>query len=625
MPTPLRASARASWTVRRPLPPIEGESLDGFIARIAAHNMLDNALAITTLGGVIYGHVPRLSTHGWEGLHSVAQCLDVPIEALQQRSYPPVEPLRDLRLFFGVPIERRHLEIRTRRFSPAALQISPHHRAAWQLRPFPFCTETWQYLIDRCPRCSGLQRWHRTNGIERCDHCVEDLRRAPAELVPPEERETAQAALDLVHPDPDRRLASLASLPPDIQKMGPGGALDLLVRLLALVDESMPRAAACKKRAWPASPSRVTAALSRAWPLLTGWPEAPLAFMSSQIEKAPTRFSDGNNGKTLRFLKRSPTWSNAAVEDAIAGIRAQVDVDGPHRADILDRTTSLKAAAKAFALGTKELAAIRRRGGLPSTFTLEAGRAVARLDAASVAEIQELLKQRISFERAAWRLGISYHGVEQLAAMSLLPAIPQPFFLLRYGGPQTTLEGLAGLESALEAGATLSQRPHLIRLRRAAHAIGGHLKPWGPILQSLLDGTIPYALAESSDRLSYRILVPARAIGPLTRLRFDAARFPEATFANSMTRHDAGEALNLQPKDYTPFLRTYEAGTPGTDRIVPVADVLTFARGLISTSEVAMRLGIDPGIASRRLKKLHLGAVAGSLWDRSSVERLLAS
>lgn len=176
MLAPLRDTTRASWTIRRPLPPIEGESLDGFIGRVAAHNLLDNAHTITSEGGVGYGHRPDLSTRGWDGLPAVAECLQVDVSHLQARSYPLANSARDLRLFFGTPIERRHLETRTRRFSPGSLSLSAHHRALWQLRIFPFCIETWEYLIDRCPRCNALQRWYRTQR----HRAVRLLRRRPA-------------------------------------------------------------------------------------------------------------------------------------------------------------------------------------------------------------------------------------------------------------------------------------------------------------------------------------------------------------------------------------------------------------------------------------------------------------
>lgn len=622
MPAPLRASARASWTVRRPLPPIEGESLDGFIARVAAHNMVDKALAISSLGGVSYGHRPDLSTHGWEGLPAVAECLQVDIADLHHRSYPLTDPARDLRLFFGTPLERRHLELRTRRFSPAGLRLSNHHRALWQLRLFPFCIETWEHLLDKCPRCHAAQRWYRPNGIERCDYCVEDLRRAPSDPVPPEYREAALAAVGLVHPDPERRSASLKRLPLAIQSLGAGPALELLVLLLPLFDRAMPGTRAGKRRTWDAPPSRITAAVAKAWPLLEGWPSAVLDLLAENIAAAPSRYSDGAHGMAIYFLNTAGAHAHPAVNEAMARLRAEVDVDGPRGDAIRATTLDVKSLSKLLGHGTQQLSRIRRSGGLPTIFTLKGSRAVARYDAAKVAEIRRIFEVRLSFERAAWLLGISYHGVEQLAAIRLLPTITHPYFPLRYGGPQTTLPGLQELQQRIEAGAARAV-PDPIRLRSAVAVIGGRLKPWGPIVQALLDRAIPYSLNQTGERLTQRIEIGRSSLAALARIHFERQGYPDIPFAESMTRHDAGEALNLQPKEYTPLLKCYESGDHASERIVPVGEVERLAQELIGSAEVALRLGINPRSAFYQLQKLGGGAPECFLWIRASVERLL--
>lgn len=80
----------------------------------------------------------------------------------------------------------------------------------------------------------GGSSWYRTNGIDRCDYCVEDLRRAASTLVPMEEREGTGAGVAIVHPDPERRAATMRSLPRAIQGLGNGGAFSLLFAWSAL-------------------------------------------------------------------------------------------------------------------------------------------------------------------------------------------------------------------------------------------------------------------------------------------------------------------------------------------------------------------------------------------------------
>jgi hypothetical protein len=623
MPAPLPASAQASWTVRRPLPPIDGESLDGFMARVAAHNMVDNALAISSLGGVAYGHRPDLSTHGWEGLPAVAECLQVEIADLQHRSYPLTDPARDLRLFFGTPLERRHLELRTRRFSPTGLRLSSHHRALWQLRLFPFCIESWEYLLDRCLRCHAVQRWYRTNGIDRCDYCVEDLRRAASTLVPIEEREAAGAAVGIIHPDPERRAAIMRSLPRDIQGLGNGGAFSLLVRLVSLVDHSIPLTPPGAKRAWrPAAPERMTTALAGAWTLLAGWPDAVLSLMNDRIQTSKSSLTDGNHGMSVKFLKRAAECPNDRTADAIEAIRVRVDLDGPRRDDIQARTMDLRNVTKSLWRHPSQLAEIRRRGGLRAVFAIANGCPVARYDRNEIEQITRAVRERLSFERAGSLLGISYHGIEQLAALGMLPVIEHPYFYLCYGGHQSSLKALQAFEELIGRKAVRAvDEP--ISLRRAANAIGGRLKPWGPIFEALAIGTIPYALDERPGLPSQRILVPQAATEALRNFGFEKARYPEIDFAASMTRRDAGEALNLYPREYTLLLKDYRSSGGQPERVVPITEVEKLAANFIGTSEVAVRLGCDARSAYHHLRGMGIGSDIPFLWDRSAVEKRL--
>ncbi len=64
--------------------------------------------------------------------------------------------------------------VSVRRFSPSALKLSAHHRAAWILKPFLYCHETGEALIERCPKCLREMGWARTSGVEFCDFCLND-------------------------------------------------------------------------------------------------------------------------------------------------------------------------------------------------------------------------------------------------------------------------------------------------------------------------------------------------------------------------------------------------------------------------------------------------------------------
>lgn len=84
----------------------------------------------------------------------------------------------------------------------------------------------------------------------------------------------------------------------------------------------------------------------------------------------------------------------------------------------------------------------------------------------------------------------------------------------------------------------------------------------------------------------------------LATLSFDKSRFPDFDFVDSMTRHDAGEALNLQHKEYTLLLKIYATPERNGARIIPVTDVENFATRIIGTAEVSLRLGLSTASTS---------------------------
>ncbi|PWG01997.1 hypothetical protein [Sphingosinicella humi] len=613
---------KAPWRVEAPLQPIGGESLDGFIARVAAASWIDNALTITNLAGVTYGHKPTLATHGWDGLPILADCLQVDVEELRCRSYPAIEGT-DRRQFFGVEVERRDIETRVRRFAPASLALSPHHRAMWQLRPFPFCSETWQYLVDQCPRCGAVQRWYHANGIDRCDQCVEELSLAPAETVPDEERPALRFAIGLVHADPALRQRSLFELPAELQALGPAAAFELLVRLTTLVDGEMAKNRVGTFSTWSLPAARITSAIARAWPLLAGWPGAVTEFMGERIQTAPTRHVDGNEGLSVRFLKlpRVPGLRQD-VADAIARLRLSVQLDGPEQCLFKERTMGIKEVAAALGRGTKETAEIRRQGGLKTIFAIKEKRPVALFDAAEVRSISSFIKERLGFAAASWRIGISYHGVEQLVTMRLLATTEDRYCQVRYGSRQTTETAMDDFRCRLQRASEDIPCTAPITLRKAALAIGGRLKPWGPIFHALLTGGIPFQLNDEDGPLTERIIVDRSAISQLIALEFAASDYPESTFEYSMTRFDAGETLNVGPKAYTPVINAI-IGRSAEAKFVRVHDVLQLATTHISAPEIGARLGISSRSAFNLASRIGVTFLGEAGWCRRDAEKLI--
>ena len=231
------SAALSPWRVTRVLPVIAGESLDGYVARVAAAHHMPRMAQITEVTGEIQLHRPHASFCDDAGLQVLADCLGVSPETIRMHS-PFWSPETKLLNFFGTLVPRGFLQFSYRRFSPNALSTSAHHRGLWQFRQLPICTEAWEYLEERCPNpfCRRRQVWRRTAGIDLCDYCAEPLTRAQATSVPESLRDGLKMLVGLIHHDPDRKRNARRHLSPALAELDGGHLLELACVLAPVVD-----------------------------------------------------------------------------------------------------------------------------------------------------------------------------------------------------------------------------------------------------------------------------------------------------------------------------------------------------------------------------------------------------
>lgn len=250
-------------TQGKPRPPLPGESLDGYIAYRAELMGLPNVGEIASAIGMDAPTFNRFSRFE-DGPALLEDFFGVESGVFARCGHGSVGLAR---AFFDAEVDRLHFAKRRRSFCPAALALSPHHRAVWELAPFPFSDETWDYAGHRCldPLCTTRQGWFRTLGVANCDVCGESLARSDLPTVPLDEQERLRLALGLVHPDPTRRAEASAELPDRLGRLAPGVQLDLLVALAGFVDPSI-RSPLHRRALRPeAPPAQVCSAVAQAW------------------------------------------------------------------------------------------------------------------------------------------------------------------------------------------------------------------------------------------------------------------------------------------------------------------------------------------------------------------------
>lgn len=166
--------ARHAWSIldstkitRLPLrcEPIHGESLNGFITRLAERNLLDRAAWVADAAGV---RLPQ-TWYSAADVERLAVVSGLEAEALNAMAPGPLHSKGSATvsavLGHDVPTEAivRHV----RRVCPQCLAEAPHHRVIWDMRFVRSCVEHGVRLLAACPACGKMLDW-RTPSVSGC-------------------------------------------------------------------------------------------------------------------------------------------------------------------------------------------------------------------------------------------------------------------------------------------------------------------------------------------------------------------------------------------------------------------------------------------------------------------------
>lgn len=142
-------------TVTFPLAPEKWESLPGYVARVAAHNVHGRTSIIMNEAQCNQGTIGNLQVNQNYNTERLANVLGVQTALIESMKFSPCSNTgaRARIDFYGANIPAASLNLRSRQIAPASLCISEHHRALWAHKLIPYCLETKTPLIDRCPSC----------------------------------------------------------------------------------------------------------------------------------------------------------------------------------------------------------------------------------------------------------------------------------------------------------------------------------------------------------------------------------------------------------------------------------------------------------------------------------------
>ena len=593
-----------------------GQSLGGLVLEGAA------VLGERTIRGVLAeagSSLLALMHHSIEPdeLALVAGCLDLESEELIARRHAVLADDRQRRSFFGVPIDARLLERRTRRFAPATLREDVWHRASWQLRPLPFCEATWTFVTDRCHACGTVQGWSRTWGPELCDTCATTLSEGSTDPVPVELQRALHLAVGLLHHDESRRAESLHALPQALRMLGPDGCMDVLCAVSGVVDPSLRMDRNRHLLDPSADPARITRAVADAWELMRAWPDGFLSECDRRLARRVGRFGDGNGGATQFFLGLAgregvPFALRRAVGDLLGVI-----------ADRQDGYLDARTFSKASGVAAGRVARSRRAGLVESVIGLnEKGGIMPMLPASEAERSRRRRAEGILVERAAARIGCTFRAVEELTALGVL--VPSPVVVDNSRSDRTKIEvgSLDGLlEGLLQRSASPGDAGFDVPLKRAMWSVGGRLKPWSATFVALLDGRIPFVLAPGDEPLAARINLRACAL-PVLQSLLNAFDDADPRFADHMSKSDAFDVLNTEGRVAEGLLDGWDS-LQGLSRTVPAAELLRLARRLVSRRELAARVGTSTRHMNGILSRMGVHPREGDLYDREEASAAL--
>lgn len=623
--------AQGSGRVLFPPAVDDREYLMGLVLKTASDNLHLNVAAILAAAGYPHARSFDLTLNRLDLARELARVLGTKRDELERLTFHKVRSFDALATvtFLGAESSSYDLVTRRRRVSGTTLRSHPFHRAVWAHGLLPYCPVSLDLLIDRCPGCDGKLDWYRAstanepqwrsrdvNAIFRCGDpaCGLDLRTASSTRLDGHVAVSYRRMAGLVAPA-DRHGGTWA-LHPGLRDLPPGSTFELgwsLARIFA--EDGVPRAR-CKQL----TSDVIIASLHLAEQLLSGWPDHLRGAFETDAREEQPGIVQRRLGRLRNLTRANAAWPE--IGDLVR--RTYPDMLERRRKSLRSLNPSVVTRTMATAIAGMHTATFARAaesGGLAALSSSGSRRAFQDFEVASVERLRDAKDGSIPCDAVSERLGISYHGVEQLVIKDLLEAEEHLALAAVYEVPRVKRHSLDKLIDGLVAAARSEAGDGYLPLRTVVKCLAGE-KPWSSIFQAMLDGRLPFHFAEASTKVCRGIAVPASGVDMLRSFSFDRSAHPSFRFAHDMSRRDVEEALNLVPGTLQAAL-DQELGPDRSRGRIAVSDVEAIAQRAISAAEISARTSPGTRRFPRALKRSRFPRRGAAGWLRSEVEPLL--
>jgi len=607
--------------------PIEGESLMSLVARscdASGFRKISNVLG--SIG--IASSPPFLPFTQMDRVDDIAALIRVCRGQVRVRMHAGGREVVD---WWGEPLRRAFLEAKTRRYSPASLRASAHHRASWMIRPLPFCTESYEILRSDCPACGRRLGWSHTRGIDHCEFCGASLTEAVTVVLGAASQVDAARIASLVSVDAVERGQAVVSLPDPFKQWRPGDVFEAVVELgfAAHRIEAKPDHKGAIRLGEGRYRDITTLMLLSGLKILDEWPDS-LTTLVDQIGTATnTTGSTGLNdclGPLSKFFQRQragfPLVDAIAAEAATAFRAARIPVKSTALKRMAppddDGLISEKEALARFNITQR---ALRRLNDESDIVVLRRASISKLYDHERLGEVIAAYRSSKTATEAVRILGVPDFALPALAARGLINLETDRGAILLSGSDQlvtaASLEWAAHIQGL--TGETGSIRKPLSEVLR--HILSP--EAWARAIENALSGTI--ITTDAGLSLTDRLLVePAKIYGLLKQSDWS---FPgDAGVSCIMAGKLIGQGDVLMSKAVT------EGAIEGTvgrySHTIRLADLHAFDRRFAFTNDIARRLGCSPQGAAKQLRAAGLRPVRlvfrMAIWDSVEAEAALA-
>lgn len=566
-----------------PIAPYADESVMGIVHRAAIENVHGTTWPILSKAGVPHLHNYDFMHDPTVVLTALADTLGLPLEDLTTRILTPSDDKSFLVNFGAVEVPRYDLVWRYRRVAPAVLERSPYHRAIWNHGLIPFCLDSGEILIDRCPKCQHKLGFYFAEAIDECEKCHAKLSKIPGARISDELRHAVRPMTDFFRD----QAGSGGHVPmhADLASLQPGEVFELGWRLGLVFSkaEAIPRH---RNKSYPASTKIEIIGVGAK--LLSGWPS------SLQLAFDAERASNGAKAvekvfKRFRYLLLSPSaWAShrELVRRTIGH-----NLSAPHlarRTLLSDHGMTASEAIRKLGIGEK--AFNRLRAHLHPTRSYGTVNQFEHFSNDEIAELANVLSDRVTAGAVAERLGVSYHGVEQLCCSGLISPVEDKRI-------QDTFRDFQIVGTSVDRFCTdlydrllpSAEGEALIALRRAVDIIGAREKPWAAIFHAILSGSLTTFKGATSKRYIQHAEVRLTDLRQIADMSFATADFPHFEFATTINQRDSAEILNVLPRHSSGIFRNELPKVLGKGGHYPKSAILALARQRISGLELKRR------------------------------------